>query len=489
MTSVQQLFVIVIFAPTFARGYPFMSPDSADHAVHKAAAGDSNELERLLAKNPALRDEAGWFSRKPLHAAAASGNSLSVEILLGLGADPNSVEHLHHDTPLINAVESDSLECIQRLLRSGADSNKPGRRGQTPVFMARSVAAIDLLVDAGANLDAKDTNGDVPFQNCVSYIGSIEVMRFWLNRGVDLNGQPVVGWPALHGIVAGAIPERMLSEDQRLEALNLLLDGGASIGRKDKSGITALDYACRSHLHLSKCVALLLQRGADPNLCDSWGNTPLVYAVTRGYHDIARLLLDHGADPNLPNHHNNYPVDFCDHVKSAEQRDSLLQLLAPVTTRADRPVPTQKDVLKRLLSIPEYQKIQRKKCTKVEIDELETRLKAKLPTSYRRFLIELGHGLGDFMISDHWRFRIAEVPELYQDEEYREFCDLPEKYFVFAERNGCWWAFFILDGNNDPAIFRFDDGEERSYRLAYRSVWEFVESLVIDYEHWHGKLT
>ncbi|WP_417737758.1 ankyrin repeat domain-containing protein [Rosistilla oblonga] len=461
--------------------------DSVDQAVHKAAADAPEELQRLLNADPNLRDEPGWFWRTPLHVAAETGNARSVDILLRAGADPNAEEGLHHDTPLINAVVSDSESCIRLLIDAGADPKKPGRRRQPPIFMTRSRSAIQSLLDAGADLDAKDENGDVPFQNCASYIGSIEVLQFWLDRGVDPNLQPVVGWPSLHGIVCGGIPERFVSEGQRVEILRLLLDSGALIDLRDKTGVTALHYACQSHLHLSKCADLLLRRGADPNLYDSWGNTPLVFAVTRGYTDIAQLLLDNGADPNLPNHHHCHPLDLCANVEPETTRRSLQELLSPVTQKSERPLPKPKEVLDRLLAIPKYQNQTRTKCSKAEIDSLEESLQVKFPRSYRRFLAELGRGLDDFMISDHWRFRVDEVLEISRNDEYRDFCDLPKEYFVFAERNGCWWAYFVLDGNDDPPVFGFDDGEQRSHRFVSRSVWEFVESLVIDYEHWCGK--
>jgi ankyrin repeat protein len=461
--------------------------DSVDQTVHKAAASAPEELQRLLNADPALRDQPGWFWRTPLHVAAEAGNARSVDILLRAGADPNAEEGLHHDTPLINAVESDSESCIRLLIDAGADPNKPGRRKQPPIFMARSRSAIQALLDAGADPDAKDENGDIPFQNCASYIGSIEVLQFWLDRGVDPNLQPVVGWPSLHGTVCGGIGERFVSEDQRVEILRLLLDSGAFIDLRDKTGVTALYYACQNHLHLSKCTDLLLRHGADANLCDGWGNTPLVFAVTRGYTDIARLLLESGADPCLPNHHYCYPLDLCANVESETTRNALQELLSPLTLKSEHPLSKPKEALARLLAIPKYQNQRRKKCVSEDIDSLEARLQVKLPRSYRRFLAELGHGLDDFMISDHWRFRIDEVSDIYRNDEHRECCDLPDNYFVFAERNGCWWAFFVLDGNEDPPVFGFDDGERRSYQFVNRSVWDFVESLVIDYEHWIGK--
>ena len=460
---------------------------SKDQPIHHAAAGDPEELLRLLDAEPDLRDEPGWFWQQPIHSAAEAGNERSLEILVSRGADPNAEDGLHHDTPLIRAVETDSIACARLLLAAGANPDKPSRRGETPIFVARSLAAVHSLVDAGARLDVVDENGDTPFQNCASYVGSLEVLKFWVERGVDVNAQPTVGWPALHGVVGGGVPERSLNEAQRLEILDFLLDHGACVNLRDKGGVTALYYSCQSNLHLSACAELLLARGADPNLCDAWGCTALHYAARRGYADIVRILLEHGADPNLPNHHHYYPLDYCDHPELADRREELVGLLAPVTKKTERPLPVPKSVVQRLRAIPKYQKIKRAKCTKSEVDDLEARLGLKLPKSYRRFLSELGHGLDDFMLSDHWRFRIDDVPDLHRHADYQEFCDLPEDYFVFAERNGYFWAFFVLDGSADPPVFGFDDGEGRSYRFVNRTIWEFVDGRVIEYEHWYGE--
>lgn len=453
--------------------------DSTDQPVHRAAAGDSEELMRLLERQPELRDKPGWFGRLPLHAASIAGNNRSVGILLGRGADPNSEEGLHHDTPLIHAVEADSARCVKLLLEAGADPNKPGRRGQTPIFVARSLPVLHLLVDAGAKIEVVDANGDTPFQNCASYIGSFDVLRFWIDRSVDLNAQPTIGWPPLHGVVGGGLPERLVSEVQRVEILNLLLDHGASIDLRDKRGQTALFYASASHLHLTECARLMLKRSADPNLVSPSGETPLHMAVDRGYADIAELLVGHGADPSIANMHQIYPVDLC------KQDETIRQLLEPETIKTERSLPTPESVLKRLKAIPKYHAVNFEGCTVEEIRELQGRLGVKFPESYRIFLRFLGRGADDFMISDHWRFQISDVPDLARNKDYADFCDLPDNAFVFAERCGYFWAFFIADGSSDdPPVFGFDDGEDRTHKQIARSVWEFVESLVIDYEYW-----
>lgn len=48
-----------------------------------------------------------------------------------------------------------------------------------------------------------------------------------------------------------------------------------------------------------KCVKVLLELKADPNLCDDSGVSPLMHAVIDNNRNMASLLIEHGADPSL----------------------------------------------------------------------------------------------------------------------------------------------------------------------------------------------
>ena len=55
-------------------------------------------------------------------------------------------------------------------------------------------------------------------------------------------------------------------------------------------------------------VKVLLDAGADPNMADSNGETPLHEASRMGYKEKARLLLDAGAEPNKANGRGETPL-------------------------------------------------------------------------------------------------------------------------------------------------------------------------------------
>jgi len=73
-----------------------------------------------------------------------------------------------------------------------------------------------------------------------------------------------------------------------------LLDVGTDVDAATPYGATALTYASdKGH---TEVVRLLLERGADPNVEDTfYHQTPLAWALGKGHFDVAELLLEHGA--------------------------------------------------------------------------------------------------------------------------------------------------------------------------------------------------
>ncbi|MGK9174690.1 ankyrin repeat domain-containing protein [Yokenella regensburgei] len=82
--------------------------------------------------------------------------------------------------------------------------------------------------------------------------------------------------------------------------LKALLDGGLNPGAKDKLYHVPLIFSTIDSKNTST-LALLIERGADPNARNSLGETPLVDAFFSADFDKMFFLLDHGADPNPVN--------------------------------------------------------------------------------------------------------------------------------------------------------------------------------------------
>ena len=74
------------------------------------------------------RDDLVW--------AVRNGNAAQVRTLLTQGEDPNRPVGVNDWPPLMHAVHKNQLEAAAILLEHGADINKGGPEGMTPLMMA-----------------------------------------------------------------------------------------------------------------------------------------------------------------------------------------------------------------------------------------------------------------------------------------------------------------------------------------------------------------
>ncbi|KAJ1564984.1 hypothetical protein HK405_013474 [Cladochytrium tenue] len=101
-----------------------------------------------------------------------------------------------------------------------------------------------------------------------------------------------------------------------------LLDAGTPVDAQDAFGYTPL-AAAASYRH-TDLVRALLARGANPNVADADGDTPLHVVETA---EIAGLLVAAGADPARRNADGVLPIETADE----EERDEVVEFLKAYT--------------------------------------------------------------------------------------------------------------------------------------------------------------
>ena len=138
---------------------------AADQLVGAIHAGDMDQVEHLVASNPALVTSSlggRHGTRTPLHVVAdwpgyfPNGPRVA-EVLLAAGADPNAREPGQpSETPLHWAASSDDADVARVLIDGGADVNLAGGSIGTPLDNAIGYGCWNvarLLVERGARVE------------------------------------------------------------------------------------------------------------------------------------------------------------------------------------------------------------------------------------------------------------------------------------------------------------------------------------------------
>lgn len=155
-----------------------------------------------------------------------------------------------------------------------------------------SAAHARLWLAAGGSPDARDEHGFPLTIAALNSLDPIGVLRELHAAGADLDStEPDFEWTALHFAIANhAAPG----------VLHFLLERGCSLERSAALAWNPLLIAAAGGT--AEAVGLLLKAGADPNVCDAQGATPLAVAVQRADAlPVVELLLAYGACPRRSN--------------------------------------------------------------------------------------------------------------------------------------------------------------------------------------------
>ena len=218
---------------------------------------------------------------------------------------------------------------VRKLLDGGFDANSTSKAGGITALMlaAPDAAKMKLLLEHGANADARAKNRFSPLLVTAQYPGSSAAMNLLLDHGAKVRlpkgeSAPLFNaFPIMLAAFSGnsdildrlrkegdrvddkmlfigmfpATPLLELAGTQRTASVRALLDLGAKVDEADADGITILGWAAIANR--VDMARLLIERGADVNHVDKKGMTPLLYAASIDFGDAAMidLLLKSGA--------------------------------------------------------------------------------------------------------------------------------------------------------------------------------------------------
>lgn len=294
-----------------------------------------------------------------LLSAARNGDHMEVEVLLTAGTEVDYLDRTERKTALHFAAQYGHKYVAKQLLDHDADIEmrcEPSgsammihhRAGRTPLHWAaagddtggRSEGLVRLLLDHGADTNARNDSHRTPLQEAVMYTRlsdmqpNTTVIRLLLEHGAQINACDILGWTPLHeaafydkhdlvlillknganadgkaaesdpaypsnpkmtGELIPKTPLLLTASHWSIPTVRALLEHGADVNARTAdsyrpSGETLLHMAASNNK--LEIVDMLLDAKADVHMKDySSGDTALQKAAYKGYQDIVRTLL------------------------------------------------------------------------------------------------------------------------------------------------------------------------------------------------------
>jgi ankyrin repeat protein len=261
--------------------------------IEMATEGNIAEINRAIEIGIEI-DELGAKGHTALMVAAYYGHRSVVNALLAGGADPNLLSDDNGLGAGMTALmltagsffASNRQQIAKLLIAGGADVNQRGVGGKTAIFYAALAGSgyqdcVETLITAGADLDLYNDRGHTVLTS-VATAENYSMLNLLMQAGASTDGLASI--QLIQAAAAGNI--------DRVRALltttvNLDLDRGAAIGNAAAAGHTQI-------------VELLIQAGANVNLTDKLGFSPIASAAYSGYSEIVNLLIEAGADIQAP---------------------------------------------------------------------------------------------------------------------------------------------------------------------------------------------
>jgi ankyrin repeat protein len=305
--------------------------------LHWAAFNGRLEIARVLLDHGANLNAETEGDETALHLVSGGeydsqehGVSIA-RLLLEHGVDIHAPAK-YRNTALHLAAFQGRFEIVKLLLDRGENSNVENEHGHTPLHLVsegkhnlqeQAVSIARLLMEHGGDVNARNTKNTSTPLHSAAFMGRLGIVQLLLNKGADANMETKGGETALHLVSRGKYD----SEEHGVGIALLLLQHGVDVHGQTKHLYNALHLAAfNGRLEVTR---LLLSYGANPNVGNNRGSTPL-HQVSEGKYNlqeqgvgIARLLLERGVDVNAREKNKSTPL----HSAASKGRLEIAQVL------------------------------------------------------------------------------------------------------------------------------------------------------------------
>lgn len=197
-------------------------------------------------------------------------------------------EMTNMETALLTATEKQETNTVISLLKKGTDINITDNKGRTPLMIAtykNDIKTAKALIEAGADVNIQDDMKNNPFLYAGAE-GYLHILKLTIDAGADPSLTNRYGGTAL-------IPA---SEHGYIDVIKELLTRTTiDVNHVNNLGWTALMEAIvlsNGNETQQQVIRLLTTHGADVNIPDNDGVTPLEHARAHNFEEIEKILLE-----------------------------------------------------------------------------------------------------------------------------------------------------------------------------------------------------
>jgi ankyrin repeat protein len=207
-----------------------------------------------------------------IHEAVLNRDSTAVEALIKAGVDLNEINDKYRRTPLMLACEYASEPLVKLLAEGGADVNFKAGNGETAIYYLLTKAIFNL----GRGMS--QYNKDILTMLQVLLANKLDV-----NATVDNEGNTALNLLCFADYYLADLNSKLVEE---------LIDAGADINLPNQSGKTPLmSFAQKGNETKYSIAELLLDNDANVSYVDQLGNTAIIYAAGNSDHMSGKRMV------------------------------------------------------------------------------------------------------------------------------------------------------------------------------------------------------
>ncbi len=266
--------------------YEYISTYPYHIMCYAAAFSDSNMLQHLLKNSSDVDKPCYTVQITPLMSASAYSNIDNMELLVKKGANVNAKQiGMFEPNVLLYALSAKQSESALWLIDHGADINYAGTYGHNALSIAIANNDSDLLkklINKGINLKGK--NGFDALTGATVSL-KYDYVKSLVDHGVNLNYTDQDGNTILHLIASGRIEYNINGLQKILQQSRKGLP--QSYFDEVQSSIDGIKSRWNNY---DKIVRYIVEHGANKNLKNKAGRTPLQIAIEQKNEKVIAIL-------------------------------------------------------------------------------------------------------------------------------------------------------------------------------------------------------